>query len=217
MSLRLPLILAQLGLTGLLTAPAVADAQPPAADGQRAHEVLAAFGKGDPGWKDRMRALVRVARLGPDAVPPLIEALESGPPPAREFAAHALGVFADPRARPALQTAYSGTNPAVRLYAVQALRLMGPLEPAEKWEKRRSEGGRDIRTLVAGALDWKEQPSPQAVRKAWAGYDLAKMGSARVGELAPDFTLAALSGKTYRLGDFRGKKEVVLRYFKLDY
>jgi peroxiredoxin Q/BCP len=35
----------------------------------------------------------------------------------------------------------------------------------------------------------------------------------KVGDKAPDFTLAASDGKTYRLSDFQGKKAVVLAWF----
>jgi HEAT repeat protein len=209
MSLRLPLVL----VIGWLAGSCAAGAQP---DGP-AREILAAFDKDDPGWKARMGALVRIARLGPDAVPPLVESLRNGSPTARDFAAHALGMFNDPRAKPALEKAVSDPKPTVRMYAVQALRLMGPLAPADRWEKLRSDPDRGVRSVVAGALDCKDRPGPDTVRNAWAGYDLAKLDTARVGEPAPEFTLAAHSGKTYRLSDFRGKKEVVLRYFKFDY
>ena len=38
-------------------------------------------------------------------------------------------------------------------------------------------------------------------------------GELKVGDDAPDFTLAASDGKTYHLADFRGKKAVVLAWF----
>ena len=37
----------------------------------------------------------------------------------------------------------------------------------------------------------------------------------KVGDKAPDFTLRATDGKTYKLSDFRGKKNVVLAFFVL--
>jgi peroxiredoxin Q/BCP len=35
----------------------------------------------------------------------------------------------------------------------------------------------------------------------------------KVGDMAPDFTLQASDGKTYRLADFKGKRAVVLAWF----
>ena len=37
----------------------------------------------------------------------------------------------------------------------------------------------------------------------------------KVGDMAPDFTLRATDGNTYKLSDFRGKKNVVLAIYVL--
>jgi len=37
----------------------------------------------------------------------------------------------------------------------------------------------------------------------------------KVGQPAPDFTLRATDGKTYKLGDFKGKKNIVLAAYVL--
>ena len=37
----------------------------------------------------------------------------------------------------------------------------------------------------------------------------------KVGDAAPDFTLRATDGKTYKLSDFKGKKNVVLAIYIL--
>ena len=39
--------------------------------------------------------------------------------------------------------------------------------------------------------------------------------SLKVGEAAPDFTMRATDGKTYKLSDFKGKKNVVLAFYVL--
>ena len=37
----------------------------------------------------------------------------------------------------------------------------------------------------------------------------------KVGDVAPDFTLPGTDGKTYKLSDFRGQKNVVLAFYVL--
>jgi hypothetical protein len=180
------------------------------ATGQAAREALANFARGDPGWQVRMKALVSLARAGPAAVPVLIDALKKGSPSTRELAAQALGCCADPRARPALEAALDDPEISVRLYACSALSMFGRLKPAKRYLRLRDRDHWAVRQNMAFALERDDKPDPAALRKARANYDLAAMGSARVGGLAPDFTLGDLQGKTHRLSDFRGKKGVLL-------
>jgi peroxiredoxin Q/BCP len=42
---------------------------------------------------------------------------------------------------------------------------------------------------------------------------MAQTTELAVGDAAPDFTLQASDGKTYKLSDFKGKKAVVLAWF----
>ena len=53
------------------------------------------------------------------------------------------------------------------------------------------------------------QPSPQQ-----AAPQLQKT-HLKVGQAAPDFTLRATDGKTYKLSDFKGQKNVVLAAYVL--
>lgn len=46
-----------------------------------------------------------------------------------------------------------------------------------------------------------------------AGTAQAQQVELKVGDMAPDFTLGASDGKTYKLSDFRGKQAVVLAWF----
>ena len=56
-------------------------------------------------------------------------------------------------------------------------------------------------TILAVAA-WAQQPAPPKTHL-------------KVGQPAPDFTLRATDGKTYKLSDFKGKKNVVLAAYVL--
>jgi hypothetical protein len=210
----------------LLALPLVGNGQTPAARergkpavsagaAEGARDVLAKFDKGDPGWQVRMTALVNLVRAGPDAVPVLREALQHGPPSTREFAAQVLVFIADPRARPALDQALRDEARQVRIYASNALSMFGRLEPTEPYRRLREQDNWAVRRHMAFALERDDKPDPAALRRALAGYDLAKMDSARLGQAAPDFSLTDLLGQTYQLGQFRGKRPVVLLFLTI--
>jgi hypothetical protein len=180
-----------------------------------ARDVLARFDKGDPGWQVRMAALVNLVRAGPDAVPVLLEALQTGPPSTRELAAQALVFVADPATRPALDKSLSDQESSVRIYASNALSMFGRLKPTEQYRRLREQDKWAVRRHMAFALERDDQPDPDALRKVLAGYDLARMDTARLGQLAPDFSLTDVRGQTYRLGQFRDKKPVLLLFLTI--
>jgi HEAT repeat protein len=205
----------------LLAAPLRADdmATSTVAAEKAARAALARFEKGHGDWKARMGALVSLAKIGPPAAPVLVEALKRGQPTTREFAAQALVLFAGAKTRPALELALADPKPGVRVYAIQALSMLGPLPRTRKNERiLRSDPSTDgVQPMMAAALERADRPNQAELRKALADYDLGSMDSARVGELAPDFTLTDFTGKPYRLSQFRGKKAVVLRFILYDY
>jgi HEAT repeat protein len=186
---------------------------------KEARQMVAQFDKGDPGWKVRMEALIRLVRAGPATVPVLVEALHKGPPSTREFAAQALVYFAEPSTRSALEQALADPTSGVRIYAILALSMLGPLPRTERHEQilRHDPNVFSVRTTMAAALARNDRPNPEELRKALADYDLRNLVSARLGEIAPDFTLMDFTGKTYRLSQFRGKKTVVLRFILFDF
>jgi hypothetical protein len=149
----------------------------------------------------------------------LAEALRKGPPSTRELAAQALVHFAEPSTRPALEQALADPKSGVRLYAIQALSMFGKLPPTERHQQilRNDPCFWGVRPLMAAALERDDRPNPAQLRKLLADYDLRQLDSARLGEMAPDFTLADFGGKTYRLSQFRGKKTVVLRFILFDF
>jgi HEAT repeat protein len=190
-----------------------------AAAEKEARAALARFEKGNGDWKARMEALVGLAKIGSPAAPVLVEALKDGRPATREFAAQALVLFADAKTRPALERALADPKSGVRLYAIQALSMLGPLPRIKENERilRSDPAFWGVRPMMAAALERTDRPNQVELRKDLAEYDLSNMDSARIGELAPDFTLTDFTGKTYRLSQFRGKKTVVLRFILYDY
>jgi len=56
--------------------------------------------------------------------------------------------------------------------------------------------------VVLGGVAMGQQPTPGKTHL-------------KVGDPAPDFTLRATDGKTYKLSDFKGKKNVVLAIYVL--
>ena len=56
--------------------------------------------------------------------------------------------------------------------------------------------------VVLGVTAIAQQPAPPKT-------------NLKVGDAAPDFTLRATDGKTYKLSDFKGKKNVVLAFYVL--
>lgn len=98
-----------------------------------------------------------------------------------QFEAVVMSAKAGKEAMPVLDNAVSNGSPAVKHWA----------------------------GLVRSLLQ-SNAPEAAATRRALAEVDLAKIDSARYGELAPDFELADLSGKTWRLSQLKGKKDVAL-------
>ena len=76
----------------------------------------------DGGSADRMAAAADLAALGPDALVPLLSALDDPDPRLRMWAAYTLGMIGDAGAVPALMQALEDTDPGVAKWAAAALR-----------------------------------------------------------------------------------------------
>jgi hypothetical protein len=101
----------------------------------------------------------------------------------------------------------------VRMGALVELAKQGPAA-VPVLEEALKKGSPGVRAFAAQAL--RVMRGPPAVRKAITDYDLSGVDSARLGHPAPDFSLTDLSGKVYRLSQFRGKKAVVLTFLMDD-
>lgn len=166
----------------------------------------------DAGWVVRMRTMQSLVAHGKAAVPVLIRALKSESVPERILAAQTLGYLApDVPAQPLLQAAQSDPNPAVRLYAVDSLGMLGKTSVDVDWSSLRdNESNRDIRMHIGYAMERKQQPVETFVVEKIVAWDTAQTDTAEVGQSAPDFELTAATGETIRLSDHRGKQAVIL-------
>lgn len=207
----------------LLTVVGVVSAAEPASPKRFAAEAMARFSTGwkahagymrpaeDNGWKVRMEAFQTLVRQGRASVPRLTEALGSPRDDDRVFAAQALALLADSSSRPVLEAALEDPHPAVRMYAIDALSMLGRMQETDRFRALRDDDeNRDVRSHMRFALERDEDPRPRAIQEQLLAYDLSQVGSARLGEPAPDFTLSDPLGKTYRLSRFRGRQAVVL-------
>jgi hypothetical protein len=180
---------------------------------QKHHQQSSAARAAKQNLKLEMECLVKLARIGPGAVPVLIDCVKEGkaPPGTRALAAKALGFLADARARPVLLKAIEDKDGDVAASARLALGRLGRLKATPKLrELAGKDPTRGAYFEIEFLLTRDDKPNPESVRKALRNYDVARMDSARLGKPAPDFTLTDTSGKTWRLRQFRGKKAVVL-------
>lgn len=178
---------------------------------QAARDVLTKFEKSGRTWKIHMECLVALAKVGPEAVPVLLDALKTGSADNRVLAGEALVFLANPSARPALAQAVEDKERDVRLFAIRSLARLGRLEAKPKYrEIADKDASAGVRFEMTFALTRDDKPDPKAIRKTLTSYDVTRMDSAHLNQAAPDFALADTSGKTWRLSDFRGKKSVVL-------
>ena len=105
----------------------------------------------------------------------------------------------------------SDGNAAVRLYAADALGMRGGTELSDELKTIQSkDSNRDVKKHLGYALERKGAALDAGVVRSLIDWDPATMDTAQVGQAAPDFELAALTGETIRLSQFRGKKAVVL-------
>jgi len=115
----------------------------------------------DRGWRTRMVALQDLVSHGKSAVPVLVETIKNGGTPNRILTAQALGYLA-PHVpyRALLEAAKNDKDPAVRLYAVDALEMRGTTEGNIDWnELRETERNRDARKHIEYAIDRKNRPA----------------------------------------------------------
>lgn len=168
------------------------------------------------GWKDRVAADYDV--INSADLTSLRAALKDGDPFVRAIAAYALGVRSDRTSADALaELVKSDKEYVVRIRAVEALALlkMKP-EVIESALKDRDPGVPFVAKLVVGQLK-SEIDYAAEIRQAYAaGIDREAMGSAVVGQPAPDFTALNIDRKRFQLSSVLGKKPIAIYFTAFD-
>lgn len=163
-------------------------------------------------WKARMTALTRLARLGPEILPLLLQGMDDRDSEVRELAAQAMGCLGDRSVVSRLDRAIcEDPSSTVRIYsAIARGSIAGDLPQGLVQAILKGDPSPMVRARLELAQTRGNSPGFPSVRELFAAYDLNRMDTARVGELAPDFSLNDLDGVTHRLSDYRGQKDVVL-------
>ncbi|MCI0457270.1 MAG: HEAT repeat domain-containing protein [Gemmataceae bacterium] len=202
------------GLTGLLVLLAAGRAQQPESPLERYRNLKfpPRVENFDKGWQERVALEYDI--INSADLPSLRTALRAKDPFVRSIAARALGIRADRVSADALaELVKTDPEPMVRLRAVESLGYlrMRP-EAIELARKDADNGVQWAARLAAGQLK-SDTDDAALVRKAYAaGIKREVMGSARVGQPAPDFTAQTSDGKPFRLSALLGKKPLAL-YF----
>ncbi len=161
--------------------------------------------------RSSLRTALTLSALGWLALPVLADDKEQT---AAELGKPWAGAAAEKAARDILDRFDKG-DPGwqVRMEAWVGLMKAGPaaVPPLEDAVKKESSA---VRALAMQTLTVLRGPAE--VPRAVTAYDLSALDSARLGQAAPDFSLTDVSGRAYRLSQFRGKKTVVLTFFPDD-
>jgi peroxiredoxin len=163
-------------------------------------------------WKARMTVLHRLAQLGSQSLPILLEGLDDEDQEVRDLSAQAIAYFGDRSVLERLDRAiYEDPSPTVRIYAAIArASIGGPLPEKIMTHISRRDPSSEVRIRLELLLGRQPMIGNDLSRSALANFDLSRMDTARVGQPAPDFSLTDVDGRTFRLSDFHNKKKVVL-------
>jgi hypothetical protein len=168
------------------------------------------------GWKDRVALEYEV--INDADLPSLRAGLKEEDPFVRSMAARALGIRGDKVSADALALLVKADPEyMVRIRAVESLGLLkAKPEVIELAKKDRNLGVRWVAKLAADQLK-SDTDYAALVRRAFAeGIRREAIGSARVGQPAPDFTAQTSDGKPFQLSAVLGKKPVALYFAAFD-
>src|SRR5262245_49064102 len=204
--LRAPLLI----LAGLLAVPTVARAQPAASplEKYRKLESPPREENFDRGWKERVALEYEI--INSADLKSLRAALKDRDPFVRSMAARALGILGDRTSADALaELVKSDPEYQVRIRAVESLGLLKLKPDVSELAKKDRQGGVVWAARLAEGQLKGDTDYAALIQQAYkAGIKREAMGSAKVGQPAPDFTAQTSDGKPFKLSAVLGKKPI---------
>ena len=175
----------------------------------------------DEAWRIRILVVRDLVRLGSEATPILIAALNDKNRHIRHVCVAALGILGVQDAGDNLiQLLTDDPDPIVRGQAAQALGQIGYTQAVSTLKKvGEQDKNRHVRHrahLAVGRLEEGVKTNTESI-KAWSNLDEKTFRQVEVDKQAPDFELKDTNGKTWRLSNFRNKKMVVLIWIFADW
>jgi len=170
----------------------------------------------DKGWRERVAVEFEIINKAS------LQSLRAGLNDKNEFvramAARALGIRGDKASADGLaELARKDQEFMVRIRAVESLGLL-KMKPdiIEAAKKDRQGAVRWSADLAADQLQSQQDCAGQ-IRRAFAtGITRKEMGTAKIGQRAPDFTAQTLDGKPFKLSSVLGKKPIALYFAAFD-
>lgn len=203
-------------LPGLLLLTAMAQQAPNPLEAYRTLEFPAKSENFDKGWKDRVALEFEIINTAD--LKSLRAALKDPDPFVRSMAARALGIRSDKESADALAgLAKDDPEYFVRIRAVESLGFLKM--KAETLELAKKDPNGAVRWTARMAAEQLDQETDYAaqIRQAFApGIKREAMGSAKVGQPAPDFSARTTDGKAFKLSDVLGKKPVAIYFAAFD-
>lgn len=165
----------------------------------------------DSGWKSRMLAMQGCVQQPEAAIPVLIETLQNGTVPERILAAQTIGYLGPSVPVDKLASVFQqDMDAAVRLYLVDSIGMLGKGSAVDWDDFSKRETNRDVQLHVRYLRERGDSLLDTNAVQELQNWNPERIDSARVAEMAPEFSLQSAQGQTVRLSDYRGKKAIVL-------
>src|SRR5262245_39786656 len=200
----------------ILAPPGWPQEAPSALERYRKLEFLPKEGNFAKGWQERVFLEYEIINTGD--LDSLRRGLKDENPYVRSMAARALGILADKTSADALaELVKADSEYMVRIRAVESLGYLKAHSDTIERATKDASLGVCWAAKLAAAQAKDDFDDAAVVRQAYArGIKRASMGTAKVGEPAPDFTAFTTDGKPFKLSTVLGTKPIAIYFAAFD-